>query len=297
MAKRNTTPALKIDRTELLANFRAARSKSEQICIEADLHCVAPRVIAELLRDAGALEGTYIKPSDYSDVYKPVPPAKPRKAGRKVSFDETEALRQYREGVTFDEMSRSLGVGADTLSKWAKRRGLTRERTDRRERREMTKFKLRETEEAAIAREEEILASVDAGKKAAAPQITCSRTEPCNPCVFPARESCAGCIKEGSTVVMPAAAPTICQPGKAVGVWDGYVVPQPDRRPADRDPSERVPLTVNQFLALVGKLLTPVLDAEISLNGERVTDVYGYEVKVRGDRVFVDVRTREAGNV
>lgn len=251
----NKTEPVKIDLDELLANFRTARNKAEQINIEADLHCVAPRVIADLLYDAGALAGTYIRRQDYSDIYRPVPTAKPRKAGRKVSFDETEALRQYHEGVTFDEMSRSLGVGADTLSKWAKRRGLTRDVSNRKEKKAMSKFKLRETEEAAIAREEQILASVDAGKR--------------------------------KTPEPPAVSPTCCQPGKAVDVWADFS--------ADRPRIPRKPLTVNEFLALVGKLLTPVLDAEISLNGECVTDVYGYEVKVRGDRVYVDVRTREAG--
>ena len=52
--------------------------------------------------------------------------------------------------------------------------------------------------------------------------------------------------------------------------------------------------TVEGFIALLMKHLQPVLGAEISLNGERVDGLLGYEVKVRNDRVYVDVRTKEA---
>lgn len=67
-----------------------------------------------------------------------------------------------------------------------------------------------------------------------------------------------------------------------------------DRHDAQAGAQQDDALTVQGFISLLGKHLAPVLSAEISLNGERLTGIYGYEVKVRNDHVFVDVRTREA---
>lgn len=52
-------------------------------------------------------------------------------------------------------------------------------------------------------------------------------------------------------------------------------------------------MTVDGFLALLGMLLAPALDAELSINGERVNGIFSYEVTTRGKLKFVDVRTRE----
>lgn len=70
--------------------------------------------------------------------------------------------------------------------------------------------------------------------------------------------------------------------------------PPPENQPEDSQESK--PLTVNGFLALLGKMLNPVLDADMSLNGEPVRDIYGYEVVVQNDHAYVNVRTREAPN-
>lgn len=74
---------------------------------------------------------------------------------------------------------------------------------------------------------------------------------------------------------------------------ESYRVPMPQQVDAARDDADAV-LTVEKLLTLLGKLLAPVITAEVSLNGEPVRGVFGYEVKVQNDRVFVDVRTREA---
>ena len=73
---------------------------------------------------------------------------------------------------------------------------------------------------------------------------------------------------------------------------DSYRVPMPQQVDTERDDADAV-LTVEKLLTLLGKLLAPVITADVSLNGEPVRGVFGYEVKVQNDRVFVDVRTRE----
>ena len=217
--RKKTTPEVKIDLDELVANFRTARNKREQIGIEADLHCVAPRAIAEMLDNAGELSGTGLKPRQFSDVYTPVSPAKPRKRGPKPKKKESvEVLKPENP------------------------------------------------------KEEMVIACMKAAK---ADELTDQTSED-----------------------LPAASPSCCQPGRAMDVWAGYTVPEPDRTPSepahDDAKAPNGALTVNQYLLMLGKLLMPVLDAELSINGERVTDIFGYEVKVRNDRVYVDVRTTEA---
>lgn len=120
---------INIDSTELLVDFKTAKNKREQINILADLHCCSPRTIAELLKQLGALEGTNIKPLEFTDHYEPVAPApaRPRIGGRKISFDEDVARRLFAEGVSTRDMAKALGVSPTAIQDWAKRRGLKRE--------------------------------------------------------------------------------------------------------------------------------------------------------------------------
>lgn len=136
----------------------------------------------------------------------------------------------------------------------------------------MAKFKLRETEEAAIEREEEqerkfeaIIESVDAGKQ-----------QPL--------------------------AKDIDASDNAAGGWDGL-----SRYPMVGTGSGRGPivltvkcgtppkaLTVGDFLDAARKYLTEATaDAPLSINGEPVRG-FGVEIAVRAEQVYVDVRTREA---
>lgn len=296
MAKRKT--AVEIDATELKNNFRSALHKREQIEIEADLHCCSPRAIAEVLDQIGELKDTGITPRQFSDRYDPVPPA--ASAGRpRKSIDEAKAMKFFEKGDGVEAIARACGVSRTYIEAWIKRNGLARSKPKPGPKpKYKSSFKLEggeSVEKPDEERHEEILESMNAGKKSAAPQITCSRTEPCDPCTFPARESCAGCSKEGSTVVIPAAAPTRCQPGKAVGVWDGYIVPEPSR--ISMELRENVPMSVKQFRVAMCKLLSDALDdAALSINGETVRDIFGVEIVVRAGRVMVDLRTKqEAG--
>jgi len=117
---------VEIDNTELLQNFRGARDKRKQIKIEADLHCCAPRVIAERLDELGALKCSDIKPTEFSARYSPVSRRRAPGAGRKLTFDEEKARKLFDAGVSDDEMASRLGVNKATVYKWIRRRGLTR---------------------------------------------------------------------------------------------------------------------------------------------------------------------------
>lgn len=165
-----------MDKSEILVEFRQAKDKKQQIKVLADLNCVAPRKIAELIDEAGELQAAGLSVASFSSRYVKV-------------------------------------AGAKVPSGMKKKRG------------------------------------------------------------------------------RPTRAP---EPP-----YELPVPPAPSKMEASDGPSELPPpgqehsLTVSGFLALLGKLLAPVPDAELSLNGERVLDIFGYEVTSRGKQIFVDVRTRE----
>ena len=179
-----------IDSTELLQNFRAARHKREQIQIEADLHCCAPRAIAYELWTLGALDGTGISPGEFSDVYEPIPPAeprtksgRPRKGGHELSFDAEEARRMFAQGLTYGQMAQKLHCSRSAINHWAVYNGLRRQKTKG----ENDVKKERPAEETLLDKETEterharIMESVDAGKrkrKAALPKSEPRQAEP-----------------------------------------------------------------------------------------------------------------------
>ena len=271
MGRRKIEPKINIDATELRNNFRSALHKREQIEIEADLHCCSPRAIAEVLDQIGALEGTGIKPRQFSDRYDPVPPAQ---SGRRTyRFDTAKALELYRKGVSVNHIGTVVGVSHTSICNWIKNEGLSRPPVKPgRPPKKKTYFKLeggedvkaeRPVEDALLEKEteqerhEHILESVDEGKRE-----------------------------------LPAAAPTRCQPGRAVSVWDGYIVPEPSR--ISMEPRENAPMSVKQFRVAMCKLLSDALDdAALSINGETVRDIFGVEIVVRAGRVMVDLRTTQ----
>lgn len=274
MARRNA--GIAIDSTELLQNFRAARNKRDQIQIEADLHCCAPRVIAGVLDEIGALVGTTIRPEQFSDHYSPIPPARvrrkepqksaPRKRGRSSVLDEAKAMELFNQGISYEKMATELHVSRSTVVHWASSSGLKRQKPKG----DVSMKKERPVEEALLDKEAEkerfarIMESVDAGKRNRKAEITPERTEPREPCSFPARATCEG-----------------CEPRQA----EPRIAMEP-----------REPMTVKGFRVAMCSLLAETLDAAaLSINGETVHDIFGVEISVRNNEVYVDLRTREAG--
>lgn len=273
-------PAVRIDVTELTHNFRAAKDKRLQIDIEADLHCCSPRVIAEELYKAGALIDTGIMPWQFSDEYVPIPPAKPHTNGPKQTFDEQRAQTLFDEGVSYARMAKLLGVNDSAIKKWAARRGLKREKRTR-------GWKPKEDDMTQDSDEkfEKIIESVDAGKRAE-PQLTCSRTEPCDPCVEPDREDCDGCGHAPSAALPKPAANIRMEPKECADDWQGYTVPEPLR--------ERDVMTVGDFVQALGRYLTEAMaDAPLSINGAPLRHALEFNIRVRNEQVFVDLTTSQ----
>lgn len=108
---------------------------------------------------------------------------------------------------------------------------------------------------------------------------------------FSARYTKVAGAKTKTKAAQPAAAKKRGRPKS-----EAYKAPEPPFTlppPPPPLPLEPSAMSVNSFLVTLGNLLAPVLDAELSINGERVTDVWSFEVTSRGKQVFVDVRTRE----
>lgn len=162
---------INIDSSELLVDFKTAKNKREQINILADLHCCAPRTIAELLKQLGALEGTDIKPSQFSNVYHPVPPSQPRnKGGRPATvFDYAKAREMVGQGVSPTEIALAVNVSRRIVENWMKKNGLWPRKED--------KNVKKETEEQAPVAKDTNVPDKDGGKTA--PRITMEpRPEP-----------------------------------------------------------------------------------------------------------------------
>ena len=261
--KTNRNPDVTIDATELMNNFRSARNKREQIEIEADLHCCSPRTIAEVLEKCGALDGTSIRPKQFSDVYQPVTPSTPRGGRPRRRIDEVKAMKLWREGVSVYLIAEACGCSHTTIENWAKANGLTRKKNKPGPKpKQKSNFKLdgggdmkkeRPVEEVLLDKEaeqerfERILASVDAGKAEQEPEE--APEEP---------------------------------------------APQPPR--ITMEPRGVEPMSVRQFRTAMGRLLSDALDdAALSINGVSVNDIFSVEIVVRNERVLVDLRTRETG--
>lgn len=276
-----TDGGVRIDATELLQNFRSARHKREQIQIEADLHCCAPRVIAELLHELGALKGTGIAPGEYSDVYVPIPPAKPsakrgrpRKGGPELSFDAEEARRLFAQGLTYGQMAQKLHCSRSAINHWAVYNGLRRRKAKEGD----DVKKERPVEEALLDKETEaerharILESVDAGKRPS--QST--RGADSSP---KGRAKAQG----NQTLASPAGR------GGQSEAMDGEGFPDAESRA-----EEPRTLTVGDFFDAVRAYLTEATtNAPLRINGEPARG-FGVEISVRNNEVYVDLRTREA---
>lgn len=257
-----------MDKSEIIILYRQAKDKERQIKVLSDLNCVSPREIAEILDEAGELKKAGLNAKTFSSVYHAVPAAKaPQREGPKATrkrsgpvppFDEIRAMALFNDGMDDLAISEALGVSVTRIRKWRSRMRLLHPRG------RAAKNKKQSKEESM--------------KK----DGTTKKTEP-------HKNVSQEVVAEKETA--------------AADKWAGYTVPLPDEvsgAPAEEQPEdtqESKPLTVNGFFALLRNLLSPVLlDAELSINGERMVGVYGYEVQMLDKRTYVDLRTREAPN-
>ena len=303
-----------IDVTELTQSFKLAKNKREQVQILADLNCRSAFEIAEILEREGAFKGLGMAARQFSNNYRPVAAARPKRRGTpRAVFDEAEALRMWDEKVPLREMAQRLGVAHNTIERWVKRNNLTRDhmhpgRVPQSVRDPIDELRAKELfdeglDDLAIAealgctisrvvefrRRTRLLRPRGGNKKRTEDKGMEKETQPAADVESEKFEQILESVDAGEkseSPELPAASPTCCQPGRAVDVWDGYTVPEPVR--------ERGAMTVKGFRVALVRLLSEAMDGvSLSINGEPVRDIFGVQIAVRNEQVFVDLRTRE----
>ena len=126
---------MNMDIGAMAREVKAAKDPREQINILADLNLCAPREIAEALEAAGALEGTGLRPRQFSSDYKPVPPSKSKetpgsKSWKKYAktFDEKKARKLFDKGLSDEAIADQLHVAVRRIAEWRRASGLKREK-------------------------------------------------------------------------------------------------------------------------------------------------------------------------
>ena len=304
-----------IDVTELSQSFKLAKNKREQVQILADLNCRSAFEIAEILEREGAFKGLDMSARQFSNNYRPVAGARPKRRGTpRAVFDEAEARRMFEDKVPVREMAQRLGIGCKTVERWIERNHLTR--TGMRHgpvpqsvRNPIDELRAKELfddglDDLAMAealgcsvkrviefrRRTRLLRPRGGNKRKTEDKSMKKETQPAAEAETEKFEQILESVDAGEKPEppeLPAASPACCQPGRAVDVWDGYTVPEPVR--------ERGAMTVKGFRVALVRLLSDAMDgASLSINGEPVRDIFGVQIAVRNEQVFVDLRTREA---
>lgn len=223
-----------------------------------------------------------------------------RKTPTNAKLDEERARELYDEGKNDHEIGRTLGFSDSTIWAWRKRRGLEANASHGGRPKAMTEELCRRAREMydagahdpdiaealqvdrqvifdwrkkndlpAHPRRYEIKQEGKAMKKDS--EQTTGRSEPCDPCVEPKRETCEGCENEGSTAIAPRIT----------------MEPRPEP-PREADGT----MTVARFVsALVHYLSEATAEAELRVNGAPV-DELGFDIRVKNEQVFVDLLTR-----
>lgn len=124
----------RMDDTELSISFRQAKDKRDQIGVLSDLTMTSPQEIAERLDKLGLLEGTGLRPEQFSNHYIAVEPAygrrrpyKPRGA-KSVQIDLERGRAMFEDGATDEEIAEAFGVRPYRVAEWRSQNGLSRTR-------------------------------------------------------------------------------------------------------------------------------------------------------------------------
>lgn len=124
----------RMDDTELSISFRQAKDKRDQIGVLSDLTMTSPQEIAERLDKLGLLEGTSLRPEQFSNHYIAVEPAygrrrpyKPRGA-KSVQIDLERGKAMFEAGATDEEIAEAFGVRPYRVAEWRSQNGLARTR-------------------------------------------------------------------------------------------------------------------------------------------------------------------------
>lgn len=98
--------------SEIVSSYRTARDPRRQIGILAELNAVTPRVIREVLEEAGELA---MMPRSHG-------------GGRPLGFDAGLARQMFEAGLTDEQIGAKLGAKPRAVVEWRRRQGLMRPR-------------------------------------------------------------------------------------------------------------------------------------------------------------------------
>lgn len=101
---------LQMSESEIVSSYRTARDPRRQIGILAELNAVTPRVIREVLEEAGEL----------------TPKPKSHGGGRPLGFDAAAARQMFEAGLTDEQIGAKLGAKPRAIVEWRRRQGLMR---------------------------------------------------------------------------------------------------------------------------------------------------------------------------
>ena len=228
-----------------------------------------------------------------------------RKTPTNAKLDEARARELYDEGKNDHEIGRTLGFSDSTIWAWRKRRGLEANASHGGRPKAMTEELCRRAREMydAGAHDPDIAEALqvdrqvifDWRKKNDLPahprryekkqegkamkkdsEQTTERSEPCDPCVEPKRETCDGCGNEGSTAIAP------------------RITMEPRKEPPRREtPEEPKPLSLGELRRYLTEFLPAVLnEAQLDIDGAPVTEFYGFTVTSPNGVPTVDILTR-----
>ena len=205
----------------------------------------------------------------------PEPEQKTRRGGSKPKLDFDAARRLYDEGLTDGKIAKQLGVAPQTVNNWRRREGLPAHGIN-------PYLEKQKAKEGQQARDEAILASVDAGKR--------SELEPCDPCE-PTSPECDACEEKRE------AAPLCPEDAWASEtLHDIYGLPVPSHirmEPREEAEPETEPFTLGQLRRYLMQFLPAALnDAALCIDGEAVHEFYGFSVTQPDGVATVDLLTR-----
>lgn len=283
----------RMDDTELSISFRQAKDKREQIGVLSDLTMTSPQEIAERLDRLGLLDGTGLRPEQFSDHYIAVEPAygrrrpyKPRGA-KAVQIDLERGREMFEAGATDEEIAATFGVRPYRVAEWRSQHGLTRTRGGDRTKRSVLP-PIDELRAMDLYREgyDDLAMSEALGVTVRRVQNWRLRMGLKRVKGHSKKEKGEGkTMKKEKEIVPESVVPTMdaAESLQAISSWPSVL--------AKGDPGQPL-MEVRRFLATITELMTPgAAKGGLILNGEPVREISSVHISMVDGALCVEVRT------
>lgn len=282
----------RMDDTELSISFRQAKDKRDQIGVLSDLTMTSPQEIAERLDRLGLLEGTGLRPEQFSNHYIAVEPAygrrrpyKPRGA-KAVQIDLERGKEMFEAGATDEEIAEAFGVRPYRVAEWRSQNGLARTRGGDRTKGGFLP-PIDELRAMDLYRE-----GYDDLAMSEALGVTVRRVQNWRLRMGLKRVKGHSKKTKGEEAMKKEkeihTAPTTCVPAAPVKIdWNDL---PPVMEASDEQPAPL--MEVRRFLATISKLMTPgAAKGGLILNGKPVREISSVHISMVDGAICVEVRT------